>query len=125
MLYVNLGLASLTLVAWLVVRVVHGLRPRWLTSVLPGMRWKFFFACLGLAVIALVASLVVGVCSCPSDPNEHLRDCRTSRRGQLLATADRHPAHHAAAGDRGGVRLPRLPDAGVRLAVPAPAWPRC
>ena len=36
MLYLNLGLASLTLVAWLVVRVVHRLRPRWLSSVLPG-----------------------------------------------------------------------------------------
>ena len=49
MLYVNLGLASLILVTWFVVRVVHGMRPRWLASVLPGMRWKFFFACLGLA----------------------------------------------------------------------------
>ena len=68
MLYLNLGLASLTLVAWLVVRVVHRMRPRWLSSVLPGMRWKFFFACLGLAVVALVASLIVGVCSCPTTP---------------------------------------------------------
>ena len=37
MLYLNLWLASLTLVAWFVVRVVHRLRPRWLSSVLPGM----------------------------------------------------------------------------------------
>ena len=57
MLYLNLTLASLTLVAMLViVRVVHRLRPRWLSSVLPGMRWKFFFACLGLSVVALVVS---------------------------------------------------------------------
>ena len=39
--------ADLTPVAMLlVVRVVHRLRPRWLSSVLPGMRWKFFFACI-------------------------------------------------------------------------------
>src|SRR6188472_456537 len=45
MLYINLGLASLTLIAWFVERVVHRLRPRWLSSVLPGFRWKFFFVC--------------------------------------------------------------------------------
>ena len=52
----------------------------------PGMRWKFFFACLGLAVIALVASLDrrraaarTTPTTCPAPP--HLPT------GQLLATA--------------------------------------
>ncbi len=85
MLYLNLGLASLTVVAWLVLRVVHRLRPRWLSSVLPGMRWKFFFACLGLAVVALVASLIVGVLL-PQDPNS-VSGSPSVPTGELLATA--------------------------------------
>jgi uncharacterized protein len=85
MLYLNLSLASLVVVAWLVVRVVHRLRPRWLSSVLPGMRWKFFFACLGLAVIALVASLIVGVLL-PHDAND-LSGTAHFPTGRLLATA--------------------------------------
>ena len=56
----NLGLGSMILVTWFVVRVLHGLRPRWLTSVVPRMRWKFFVVCLGLSVIALAAQIVVG-----------------------------------------------------------------
>ena len=69
MLYLNLALAGLTLLAMLVVRVVHGLPPRWLSSVRPGMRWKFFFVCLGLSVVALLASIVVGAVL-PQDPND-------------------------------------------------------
>jgi membrane protease YdiL (CAAX protease family) len=85
MLYVNLGLASLTLVTWLVVRVVHGLRPRWLASVLPGVRWKFLSACVGLAVVALGASLVVGALL-PEDPNGTSGTAHAPT-GQLLVTA--------------------------------------
>lgn len=69
MLYLNLSLASAVLVSWLIVRWVHQLRPRWLTSVRPGLRWKFFFACFGLAVVALVAQVVVGALL-PQDPND-------------------------------------------------------
>src|SRR4051812_32302137 len=36
------------------------MRPRWLSSVRPKLRWPYLFACLGLAVVALVAQLVVG-----------------------------------------------------------------
>jgi membrane protease YdiL (CAAX protease family) len=56
----NLGLGSMILVTWFVIRVLHGLRPRWLTSVVPRMRWKFFAVCLGLSVIALAAQVAVG-----------------------------------------------------------------
>ncbi len=85
MLYVNLSLASLVLVSWLVVRVVHQLRPRWLSSVLPGMRWKFFFVCLGLSVVALIASVGVGFLL-PDNPNQLTGTARMPT-GQLLATA--------------------------------------
>ena len=69
MLYLNLILASLTLVVMGIVRWIHRLRPRWLSSVMPGMRWKLFFACLGLSVVALVASVLVGLVL-PQDPND-------------------------------------------------------
>jgi membrane protease YdiL (CAAX protease family) len=85
MLYLNLSLASLTLVAWLVMRLVHRLRPRWLSSVLPGMRWKFFLACFGLAVVALVTSLIVGALL-PHDPTD-VSGSAHMPTGQLLATA--------------------------------------
>ena len=85
MLYLNLGLASLTLIAWFVVRVVHGLRPRWLSSVQPGFRWRFFFACTGLALVALIVSLLVGALL-PHDPNQ-LSGTARMPTGQLLATA--------------------------------------
>ncbi|HCO03551.1 MAG TPA: CPBP family intramembrane metalloprotease domain-containing protein [Actinobacteria bacterium] len=60
LLYLNLTLASMILVTWLVMRVLHNMRPRWLASVRPRLRWKFLFACLGLSVIALGASILVG-----------------------------------------------------------------
>ena len=85
MLYLNLSLASLILAAWVVMRLVHRLRPRWLSSVLPGMRWKFFFACFGLAVVALITSLIVGVLL-PHDPND-VSGSAQMPTGQLLATA--------------------------------------
>lgn len=59
MLWLNLTLGSGTLVAWAVVRWLHGLRPRWLTSVRPGMRWGFFWACLPISVAALALQLVL------------------------------------------------------------------
>ena len=69
LLYLNLTLGSSILVCWLVMRVVHRMRPRWLTSVVPKMRWKFFFICLGLSVVALIAQLIVGqLVSAPETP---------------------------------------------------------
>ena len=60
LLGLNLGIASLTLVTWFIMRVVHGMRPRWLASVVPKMRWRFFAICLGFAVVAVVAQVLVG-----------------------------------------------------------------
>ncbi|MGH3371948.1 MAG: lysostaphin resistance A-like protein [Nocardioidaceae bacterium] len=61
LLYLNLTLASGILVCWAVIRWVHRMRPRWLTSVVPKMRWKLFFAFVGVSVVALIASFVVGM----------------------------------------------------------------
>ncbi len=57
--YLNLTLAGLIPVTWVLVRLLHGLRPRWLSSVAPRLRWRFLGVCLGLSVVALVATLVV------------------------------------------------------------------
>jgi membrane protease YdiL (CAAX protease family) len=37
------------------------MRPRWLTSVVPKMRWKLFFIFVGISVVALVAQIVVSM----------------------------------------------------------------
>ena len=85
MLYLNLTLASLTLVAMGITRVVHRLRPRWLSSVRPGIRWKFLAVCFGLAVVALAVSIGVGMLL-PDDPND-IRGHVNHLSGQLVATA--------------------------------------
>jgi membrane protease YdiL (CAAX protease family) len=69
LLYLNLTLAVLVPATWAILRVLHGMRPRWLMSVRPGIRWRFFFACLGLSVAAIVAQLIVGS-FLPGDPND-------------------------------------------------------
>jgi uncharacterized protein len=57
--YLNIVLATAIPLTWLIVRVVHGLRPRWLASVLPRLRWRYLTACLGLALLALVVTIAV------------------------------------------------------------------
>jgi membrane protease YdiL (CAAX protease family) len=59
--YLNLVLASAIPVTWLLTRVLHGLRPRWLSSVAPRLRWAYFAVCLGLSVVALAASIGVSL----------------------------------------------------------------
>ena len=58
--YLNLTLACAIPATMLVTWLLHGLRPGWLGSVLPRIRWRWMFICLGLAVLALFATLVVG-----------------------------------------------------------------
>ena len=58
--YLNLVLASAIPATWLLMRTLHGLRPRWLASVVPRIRWGWFFVCMALSVLALVATLFVG-----------------------------------------------------------------
>jgi membrane protease YdiL (CAAX protease family) len=58
--YLNIALALMIPLTWIVNRTVHGLLPRWLASVRPRIRWRFLLACLGVAVVALIATLLVG-----------------------------------------------------------------
>jgi uncharacterized protein len=57
--YLNIALACAIPVTWLITRVLHGIRPRWLASVLPRIRWGWLVTCFGLSLVALVATLVV------------------------------------------------------------------
>lgn len=58
--FLNVALATFIPLAMIASRMLHGIAPRWLASVRPRIRWRFLFACLGVAVVALVATLIVG-----------------------------------------------------------------
>jgi len=58
--YLNLSLAAAIPVSMFVTWAFHGLRPRWLASVLPRIRWRWMLVCFGLSIVALFATLVVG-----------------------------------------------------------------
>lgn len=83
MLYLNLSLAGATLVVFFIMRVVHRLRPRWSSSVRPGLRWKFLMACFGLSAIAMFAMLIVAM-FLPSDPAD-LKSSANEVTGTLIA----------------------------------------
>lgn len=57
--YLNVVLASAIPVTILINLWLHGLSPGWLISVARRVRWRFFFACFGLSVVALIATLIV------------------------------------------------------------------
>lgn len=87
LLVVNLGWAFSILVVWLVVRSLHGLRPGWVSSVLPRMRWRYFAACLGLSVVALLVTVVLGAllpAQAGDDVTGQLNSFTTTTRDFLL-----------------------------------------
>ncbi|GAA4902889.1 hypothetical protein GCM10025789_22110 [Tessaracoccus lubricantis] len=51
----HLALALLIPVSLLLTRYVHGLRPRWLPSVQPGMRWRYLLMTVVVAAVLLNA----------------------------------------------------------------------
>lgn len=59
LLYLNLLLAALIPAMFAIVMAVHRVSARWLTSVQPGIRWRFFWSCFGLAVVAIAVQLVL------------------------------------------------------------------
>jgi uncharacterized protein len=58
--FLNVALATFIPLAMIGSRALHGIPPRWLSSVRPRLRWRYLIACLGVAVVALVATVVVG-----------------------------------------------------------------
>ena len=86
--YLNVSLACAIPVTWAISRVLHGLRPGWLASVLPRIRWRWVLVCFGLSFVALAATLVVSalVPSTAESPevSGHLNDFTTTIRNFLL-----------------------------------------
>jgi membrane protease YdiL (CAAX protease family) len=86
--YLNLTLAAAIPIAWFVVRVVHGLRPAWLSSVMPRLRWRFLVVCLALSVVALIATLIVSAMLPAQDQGAeisgHVNDFTSTTRDFLI-----------------------------------------
>jgi membrane protease YdiL (CAAX protease family) len=57
--FLNVSLAGLIPVCILLTWMLHRLRPGWLSSVRPRLRWRWMTLCLGLAFLALLVTLVV------------------------------------------------------------------
>lgn len=55
----NLTIATLVPLSWLLVAGIHRMRPRWLASVGPAIRWRYLALCSLLAVVILNAMQVV------------------------------------------------------------------
>ncbi|MBK7821432.1 MAG: CPBP family intramembrane metalloprotease [Tessaracoccus sp.] len=56
----HLALALLIPISLLIVRYIHGVRPRWLASVHPGIRWRYLLLMVIVAVVVLNAVLWLG-----------------------------------------------------------------
>jgi uncharacterized protein len=59
MLATNLGIAVLIPISLVLMPVVHQMRPRWLSSVRPGIRWRYLLGCLVIAVVSLNGVLLL------------------------------------------------------------------
>ncbi len=57
MAFLLLNLAVLIPIVLLTMRFVHGLKPGWASSVRPRLRWRYLAVCLGLAFVALLATV--------------------------------------------------------------------
>lgn len=57
----NVIIAAAIPLTFLVTWWLHRLRPRWVSSVAPRLRWRYLLVCVGLSLVALVASLVVSL----------------------------------------------------------------
>ena len=60
LLYLNLTLGATVLWTWGLIRVLHQMRPRWLSSVVPKLRWRFLLICALLGAVAVGASVAIG-----------------------------------------------------------------
>jgi uncharacterized protein len=84
--FLNVALATFIPLAMFAERWLHGIRPRWLASVRPRIRWGYLIACLGISVIALIATLIVGtvVPSPDADVSSHANAFTTTTFHYLL-----------------------------------------
>lgn len=80
-----LGLAAVIPLVLLVSWALHGLRPGSVVSIAGRIRWRYLVGCLGLSVVALMATLVVGALL-PSGTREQLSATTTfTLDGRMVA----------------------------------------
>ncbi len=99
LLFVNAVLILGIPAAWFCARVFHGIKPRWLASVRPRIRWGWFFASLGIAFVALVVAVVLGSVvpsSTDATTDTTLNDFTTTTRNFLLVVGLTTPLQAAA-----------------------------
>lgn len=72
LLFVHLVLVLAIPEVWAVTRVVNGLRPGWVTSVAPKVRWTWLLVSFGVSVVTLVASIVLAALLPTSGEGEDL-----------------------------------------------------
>jgi uncharacterized protein len=60
LLFVHVVLIMVIPEVWAATRLVNGLRPRWLTSVRPGIRWGWFAASFGVSIATFVITIFLG-----------------------------------------------------------------
>ncbi|HEU5485904.1 MAG TPA: type II CAAX endopeptidase family protein, partial [Microlunatus sp.] len=53
MIAANLGIATLIPICWVLMAIVHQVRPRWLSSVQPRLRWRYLLISAGVAFVVL------------------------------------------------------------------------
>jgi membrane protease YdiL (CAAX protease family) len=84
--FLNVALATFIPLAMIGERFLHGIPPRWLASVHPRLRWRYLLACLGISIVALVATVIVGsvVPSSGSDVSSHANPFDTTTFHYLL-----------------------------------------
>ncbi len=86
LLYLNVALGAMILWVGLVMRVLHHLRLRWSSSVVPKLRWGFMAGCAGMAFVALVAQVVVGALV-PQSANPDVAGQANALTGTTIALA--------------------------------------
>ncbi len=52
----GLAVAALAPISWLLVAVLHRMRPRWLSSVRPRLRWGYLLVALGIALVVFLGA---------------------------------------------------------------------
>ncbi|HEY5784998.1 MAG TPA: type II CAAX endopeptidase family protein [Microlunatus sp.] len=59
MIAANLGIATLIPICWVLMAIVHQVRPRWLSSVQPRLRWRYLLISAGIALVVLNAVTLI------------------------------------------------------------------
>ena len=83
----NVIIAAAIPLTFLVTWWLHRLKPRWVSSVAPRLRWGYLLVCLGLSAVALLASLGVALLlpvQAGDMPSDSVNDFTTQTRDFLL-----------------------------------------